>query len=164
MAREKLFSRAIILSAVLAAMLFVGSVIPAVPASLSEDVANDPRPDVEVTEIKTTPGLVEPIDVLTLNTTVHNSSERADGLVLEITVTDPSGQTVQNMRQRNIGVDPSDDMAVYWVWRIPQRLSDGTYSVQVTVYEPDGVSILSQSQKREAFAVMKSERETAYAH
>lgn len=127
-------------------------------------IFHEERRDVRVVEIKATPGVVEPIEVLTLNTTMYNESERADGLVVELTVTAPNGETVQNMRQRNVGVDPSDDMAVYWVWRIPQRLDDGTYSVQVTVYEPDGSTVIDREQEVEAFAVRKVDREIVQAN
>ncbi len=156
---KKLFNLGIITSLVLALALTAGA---AAPASAREVAAAPARPEVQVVEIKTTPGLVEPIDVLTLNTTMHNNAERADGLVVEITVKDQGGQTVQEMRQLNIGVHPSDDMAVYWVWRIPQRVNEGTYSVQVTVYDPDGTRVIAQEQKTEAFAVMKTEREEVY--
>ena len=154
----------------------VGALTPTFSQSGTEDgislegkgagngIFQEERRDVRVVEVKATPGVVEPIEVLTLNTTMYNESERADGLVVEQTVTAPNGEMVQNMRQRNVGVDPSDDMAVYWVWRIPQRLDDGTYSVQVTVYEPDGSTIIDRELERDAFAVRKVDREMARAN
>ncbi|MBI2953802.1 MAG: hypothetical protein HYY30_05770 [Chloroflexi bacterium] len=102
-------------------------------ATRSIGAAATSQPALRVTGIAATPKTLAPIDVLTVSTSVANDASRVDGLTVQMVVFDETGEPVLQEKQSNIGIAQNGKQAVYWVWRIPDRLADGTYAIQMTV-------------------------------
>ncbi|MCL5263581.1 MAG: hypothetical protein M1343_00010 [Chloroflexi bacterium] len=116
-----------------------------------------PVPGLRVLNIAATPATIAPIDVLTVSTTLANDAARVDGLTVEMVVRDRTGQTVLQEKQQGIGISEKDKQSVYWVWRIPGRLTEGAYNVEMRVLGP-GQKLLARQTKDSAFWVDRSQR------
>lgn len=107
---------------------------------------------VTIAEIAATPAIISPIDVLTIRTTVANDGMTVDDLTVRMVVWDASGQAVLQERQSGVGLDSRDRRAVYWVWRIPDRLSDGAYGIEMVVLDRNS-NLLARASLDTAFVV-----------
>ena len=114
-------------------------------------------PGVRVLSISATPETISPIDVLTVSTSLINDTVRQDGLTVEMLVRDETGQTVLQEKQRGIGIPAKDKQSVYWEWRIPGRLTQGAYDVEMRVLDR-GEQLLTSQTKNGAFWVDRSRR------
>jgi hypothetical protein len=113
---------------------------------------------VSVSSVTATPAKIAPIDVLTIGTTFHNTAARLDNVTVELEVYDETGNVVLRERQSGVGISQDTNQAVYWVWRIPQRLQDGPYVVGITIYETESGSLLDREDSGATFTVARSTR------
>ena len=111
---------------------------------------------VSITSVKATPGQIEPIDVLTIGTGLHNAADRLDNVTVELTVYDQAGNAVLHEKQSSVGLSHDADQAVYWIWRIPQRLQDGPYAVGIAVYDTGSRALLARNDQAATFRVARS--------
>lgn len=142
-------------------LLGLGVVVLAVAAGFTTGwtwAAPTAKPAVTITAASATPENIEPIDVLTIGTTLYNSSQRLDDVTVELDVYDSAGNRVLHERQSGVGISGDTSQAVYWVWRIPQRLHDGSYEVGITVYETETSRLLARDDSAAAFQVARVSR------
>ncbi len=116
------------------------------------------KPAVSITAVTATPSRIEPVDVLTIGTTLYNASGRLDDVTVELAVYDDAGTPVLHERQSGLGISAEASQAVYWVWRIPQRLQDGPYVVGITVSETGGKAVLARNDNAATFQVARVTR------
>lgn len=105
-----------------------------------------------VSSISVTPGSASPLDVVSINTTLTNDGSATEGVGVVMLVRDGTGQNVLQEKQTGISLASHNDLAVYWTWRIPGRLTSGPYSVQMSVVD-EGGNVLAADTLSEAFTV-----------
>ncbi|TAK31869.1 MAG: hypothetical protein EPO21_16655 [Chloroflexota bacterium] len=108
---------------------------------------------VSLVETEATPSNVEQRHVLTIGTTFSNNGGRLDGLSVEIDVRAADGTSVLHEKQTGLRVSAGDERSVYWEWRIPQRVSAGSYVVGVDVLDNDGQHVLASDPEAASFFV-----------
>ncbi len=139
--------------AIIYGITIIGAIVlAAVAVHPLQKASATPQVGVKVTNIGATPNLVAPIDVLTINTTVANEAATADDLTIKMTVRDEAGQPVLEEKQSGISVSHGGKQSVYWTWRIPGRLNDGVYSIEMTVVG-GGEKVLATDTRDAAFKV-----------
>lgn len=143
--------------AIIYGITIVGAMVFAALAlyPLQRATAN-PKPGVRVANIAATPGSVSPVEVLTVSTTLTNDAPAVDNLTVKMVVRNETGEPVLQERQSGIGLAQDDKRSVYWVWRIPNRLADGPYEIEMSVLN-GGENVLAADTKEAAFRVERME-------
>ncbi|MBI2953352.1 MAG: hypothetical protein HYY30_03495 [Chloroflexi bacterium] len=142
--------------ALICGIILVGALVLAAVALYPLEANANSQIGVKVTNIRATPVQVNPIDVLTINTTVANDVAAVDDVTIEMIVRDEFGHPVLEERQTRINISHNDKRTVYWSWRIPDRLNDGSYAIDVNVVGAGG-NVLATDTNYAAFEVDKSE-------
>ncbi len=146
-----MYTRRTVIGAVAAIMALALATIIVSPLAGATTTA---QPAINVAKISATPNTISPIDVLTVSTTMTNNNKRVDGLTVNMVVRDQTGQVVLQQKQSGIGL--TDRQSVYWEWRIPDRLTDGPYAIEMTVLDHNG-QVLASGVKDAAFQVDRTE-------
>lgn len=113
------------------------------------------RASTNVSGTVATPSSITPLDILTIKTTLVNNGASMERVGAVMLVRDAAGQTVLREKQTGISLAKQSDLAVYWEWRIPSRLADGAYSVEMLIVDESG-RVLAAGTNAQAFQVVRA--------
>jgi hypothetical protein len=84
-----------------------------------------------------------------LSVTVANRYARSvENVTVELTVTDPVGSDVLDVRQANLLLQANDSKVLDWQWRVPDYPATGLYTVTVRSYDAAGKTLIDDDPVR----------------
>ncbi len=135
--------------ALLAGGLVIAQIVLARPHAAQ--IAAPPRLSVAAA---VTPDPASILDTATFATTFQASSEISEPLRAQLEVRSAAdGATVLTMSQSGFRVPAEGRRAVYWEWRVPDRVAPGSYTVSVKAVGVNSGTVYGEEQKAATFQV-----------
>ncbi len=110
-------------------------------------------PQVRVADTRVTAGDLRPGDVVTITSTLHGDGGALKDLTVELEIHSADSQIVLRAPRRGVNLEPSRDVPVSWVWRLPADFAAGSYTTEVSVYGDNWSPLYTREENGATFVV-----------